>query len=180
MAINLLFVSIVALMVASYAISYAIHLSMMNFKWLHFGKYPTNALYSNFVVCIMCIMMFLYFVLVVQILKKYYHTLCHSLSPNVVRNLSVVARMGGVDSMLRSQIEKCQVPVKANQMLLDRLILCLDYEERAIDLCDLLDGMIQDGDLKRNLEMFRNGMQVCNYIWHYNVCYLYRDSCGFE
>jgi len=70
--------------------------------------------------------------------------------------------MPAVDSRLRSQIEKCLVPIEANQMLLDRLILCLDYEERVIDLCDLLDGMIQDGDLKRNLEMFRNGMQVYN------------------
>ncbi|XP_065910081.1 uncharacterized protein [Dysidea avara] len=93
---------------------------------------------------------------VVQILKKYYHTLCHSLSPNIIKNLSAVAGICATDSRFRSQIEKCQTPVQANRILLDRLILSLDFEERMLEFCDVLDNMIEDGELKQNLEMFRN------------------------
>ena len=94
-----------------------------------------------------------------QTLKKYYHTLCHSLSPNIIKNLSVVAGICATDSRFRSQIEKCQTPVQANRILLDRLILSLDCEERMLEFCDVLDNMIEDGELKHNLEMFRNGTQ---------------------
>ena len=69
----------------------------------------------------------------------------------------MVASRIPVTPTFRSQIEKCQTAIQANQMLLDSLILRIDYEERMLDLCDLLDGMIEDGEQKCNLEMFRNG-----------------------
>ena len=93
-----------------------------------------------------------------RIMKKYYHTLCHSLSPNRFKNLSIITGPPSADnSILHSQLEQCQSALEANQFLIDFLIISLDCEERLLDVCDLLDRMIEDTELKHNLEMFRNG-----------------------
>ncbi|XP_065910436.1 uncharacterized protein [Dysidea avara] len=94
---------------------------------------------------------------VMQIMKKYYNTLCHSLSPDRFKNFSILCGpQSPGNSIIRSQLEQCQSALEANQILMDVLIMSLDCEERLLDVCDVLDRMIEDGELKHNLEMFRN------------------------
>jgi len=109
-----------------------------------------------------------------RIMKKYYHTLCHSLSPNRFKNLSIITGPPSpANSILHSQLEQCQSSLEANKVLMDILIMSLDCEERLVDVCDMLDRMIE-GELKHNLEMFRNG-KVMTYVLLYNLCTVFTE-----
>ena len=105
--------------------------------------------------CVICI-----FNVVMEILRRYYTTLCHSLPSDYMKCVAVLNSMGFCPHSLLNQLKACGSSLKASQLVIDSLIRRLDCEERLLDFCDVIDWMVED-ELKHNIESFRNGVFAC-------------------
>ena len=105
----------------------------------------------------------IYVNVVMEILKKYYSTLCHSLPVDYKKCVAVLNEMGYYSSYihaLTNKLKACSSSLKARQYLLDSLIQFIDCEEGVLDMCDTIDTMVEDDEMKHHIESFRNGMSA--------------------
>ena len=114
----------------------------------------------------------MYFDVVMEILKRYYVTLCHSLPTDYSKFVSVLHAYGLCNVPLFDKLKACSCPQKRRQLMLDSLIRLLDCEERLLDFCDIIDAIVQDVEFKHNVESFRNG------TFTYCIC-IYTFVCLF-
>ena len=104
-----------------------------------------------------------YFNVVMKILKKYYSSLCHSLPADYNKSIAVLNKMGYCPTYVHALAKKFKAfgsSLKARQYLLDSLILTIDCEEAVLDICDLIDWMVEDDEMKHYIESFRNGIPI--------------------
>ena len=104
-----------------------------------------------------------YFNIVMEILKKYYSSLCHSLPADYNKSIAVLSKIGYCPNYVHTLAKKLKSfgpSLKARRYLLDSLILCIDCEEAVLDICDVIDSMVEDDEMKHYIESFRNGMPM--------------------
>ena len=107
--------------------------------------------------------MCVYFNVVMEILKKYYSILCHSLPVDYNKCIAVLKEMAYCPNfvhVLTNKLKAYGSSLKGRQYLLDSLIQCIDCEEAVLDICDVIDAMVEDGKMKHHIESFRNGMPI--------------------
>ena len=115
------------------------------------------------------------FDVVMEVLKRYYVTLCHSLPTDYTKCASVLHEYGFCHIPFFNKLKTCSCPQKRRQLVVDSLIRMLDCEERLLDFCDIIDAMVQDVEFKHNIESFRNGM-LTHCIYMYIVVCLFQQK----
>ena len=96
-----------------------------------------------------------------EVLKKYYATLCHSLPADYKKCLNALYTMGyAVPQAFANKLKSCGSSQKTRQYVLDLLIRYIDSEEGVLDICDVIDTMVEDDEMKPYIESFRNGMSM--------------------
>ena len=92
-----------------------------------------------------------------EILRRYYSVLCHSITLDYMTCVAVVSRSGMIDQSFVNKLKTSDSPIKAKQLVVDTIIKRIDCEERMLDFCDCIDSMVQDSEMKHTVESFRNG-----------------------
>lgn len=100
-------------------------------------------------VCCMCVYI-LYVFIVVDVLKKYYHSLLTNLIPQNLRNLIITAVPWLV-------IDKANLCCMSNKQFLDTLIMNTQNNHQLLRFCSTLNLFVNNSDGKSIIKTFKNG-----------------------
>ncbi|XP_065882545.1 uncharacterized protein [Dysidea avara] len=93
-----------------------------------------------------------------EVLKKYYHQLYRSFSRDHMDTLGKLMQLGNVSSEKIDWISSAPNSTTGNQRILDYLLLAMDGENSMLELCDLLEKLIEHPVLLKVVESLRNDL----------------------